>query len=305
MSKLLHLDDMFTLYHAVFLADSHFNSIQDLNVSDEEEAMRNCEQYATQCQRNADKYAPFNPWRSPVPWDHNQFDFDHIEPVEDNLINAFNCELIRYLDCSLLLEDSPTEWWTPIEDMLLIRGVVNIGWPSDKCRYESLRKYLIKSEPMGYLSRGPLEVTPEFMNDIVVGGTGYCTDTADVVTLTEKELLFASSKNDLVKRLKEIVHVLENVNGTLMSLGRRQKPTFCSNFVKILGRYGKPVDITPVEDAYSEYELTTTQAAKRTSAKIVRRSEMAKIMSAVEAVSAMHMMRQPASDCDHAVSGHL
>jgi hypothetical protein len=251
---------------------------------------------------NEDKYAPFNPWRSPHPWNQKVFTFEHIEPVEENMVNSFACELTRYLDGSLLLEDSPLEWWTPYEDMLLVRGVVRIGWPNDKGRYDSLRKFLIRQDNFGYLARGPLEVSPEFFEDVVYGGKGFSTHPVALTRLSEKELLPPNVKPELMRRLKEIIYVLENTNPTVMSLNQRNKPTFSNSLIKMLGRYGKPLDLpsTPV-DAFSPYELTTAQLAARTSGKIVRRSEIVKIIAAVESYS-LSMYHDPSVDCSHAVS---
>ena len=290
-AKLQQLDEMFTLYHAVFLADSY----------------NTCEKSAADCATKGEKYGPFNPWRSPNPFDSIKYRFDHIEPVEDNLSNSFSCELTRYLDCALLMEDSPTDWWTPYEDMLLVRGVVKIGWPRDQCRYDALKKYIANHETYGFLSRGPLEVSSDFKSDIVLGGGGYSEDPGGAVSsLTSKELLPANIKSDIMRRLKEIIHVLENENPKAMSLFQRQKNTFSSYLVKFLGRFGMPVDLpedhVSLQDEFSIYELTTADVAQRLGCKIIRKSEINKVIAAVKSVSLKRFHDYATESFSHAVS---
>ncbi len=296
------MEDLFILHHALYVSDSHQSRVEESEKLSQESSQGDV--YVQECLLNHDKYAPFNPWRSHLgsPWNTDIFNFEHIEPIENCLEHGFSCELTRYLDSTLLMEDSPTDWWTPYEDMLLVRGVAHIGWPNNRHRYNALRKYVVQHK-MGYLSRGPLEVSPEFKRDLLHGGNGYSIDeTSDTSTSqTELELWPPNIKADIMKRLKEIIFLLDNKNPHEMSLNQRQKGSFSNAVILNLGRYGKPVDLDDnkrEDDEFTTNELSCVEFAGRIGCKIVRRSEVVKVAAAVEA----HTSRPSSDDCSHPVS---
>ena len=138
------------------------------------------------------------------------------------------------------------------------------------------------------------------------GGKGYCSEGEKTpLLLSEKELCQTQFKSDIWKRLKEIIYVLGNTDPKLMSMNQRLKPTFSNHLMKMLGRFGKPVDLIaessgedPKVDVFTVNELTTTQLAERIGTKIVRKSEIVKVIGAVEAYSLL----QTADECSHVVS---
>jgi superfamily II DNA or RNA helicase len=111
--------------------------------------------------------------------------------------DPFASSLEEYLMDNLLVEDSPAEWWvTGADDLLLMAGVSELGFPSHQSGVTSLEDFITKQDP-GPLHRKPLNSCED---EFLVGGSGY--------SATPTTTLERLEKGSLQHRILDIAGVL-------------------------------------------------------------------------------------------------